>query len=99
MLLVDTHTHLDMTEYEGDVSEVLERARSQGVEYFIAVGTDLASSRKSLGLVQAHQGLYASVGVHPHAASSATEADWEEIKGLVRSPRVVAVGETGLDYH
>src|SRR3990167_5289477 len=99
MLLVDTHTHLDMAEYEGDLPEVLERAQAQGVGYLLVVGTDLASSGKVLGLVQTYQGLYASIGVHPHGASAVTEADWGEIKGLVRSPGVVAVGETGLDYH
>jgi len=99
MLLVDTHTHLDMAEYEGDLPEVLERAQAQGVGYLLVVGTDLASSGKVLGLVQTYQGLYASIGVHPNGASSVTEADWGEIKGLVRSPGVVAVGETGLDYH
>lgn len=99
MLLVDTHTHLDMPEYEGDLPEVLERARTQGVEHLLVAGTDLASSRKAVSLANTHHGLYASVGVHPHAASAITEADWEGIKGLVRSPKVVAVGETGLDYH
>ncbi|HHT9119292.1 MAG TPA: TatD family hydrolase [Candidatus Hypogeohydataceae bacterium YC41] len=99
MLLVDTHTHLDMPEYEGDLPEVIERARAQGVEYLLVVGTDLASSRKALSLAQANKGLYASVGVHPHGASNVTDKEWEELKGLVHSPKVVAVGETGLDYH
>jgi TatD DNase family protein len=88
-----------MPEYEGDLPEVLQRARSQGVGYLVVAGTDLVSTKKAISLAQGHQELYASVGVHPHEASSVTEEVWEEMKGLVRSAKVVAVGESGLDYH
>ncbi len=99
MVLVDTHTHLDMPEFRNDLSEVVERARTQGVKYILVVGIDLASSKKALTVAQDYEFIYASIGVHPHEASSVTEAEWEKLKGLVCSPKVVAIGETGLDYH
>lgn len=98
-MLVDTHAHLDFPEYEQDLLEVIERAKAEGVEYILVVGTDLPSSKRALALSQLYQGLFASLGIHPHEASHVSEGDWQELKGLAREPKVVAVGETGLDYH
>ncbi|HHT9118841.1 MAG TPA: TatD family hydrolase, partial [Candidatus Hypogeohydataceae bacterium YC38] len=61
-MLVDTHTHLDFPEYEQDLREVIERAKAEGVEYILVVGTDLPSSKRSLALSQLYQGLFASLG-------------------------------------
>ncbi|MFQ5956743.1 MAG: TatD family hydrolase [Candidatus Brocadiales bacterium] len=98
-MLVDTHTHLNFPDYKKDSKEVINRAVSEGVERLIEVGTDVQSSKRALDLAQEYPLIYASVGIHPHDATSSTEKDWQEIKALAQGPKVVAIGETGLDYH
>jgi TatD DNase family protein len=88
----DSHCHVP---YEGVGVDVIADARSAGVERFITVGTDAAQSRAAIDTAAAHDGVWATVGLHPHDASNGVET----IVGLLDSPRVVAVGECGLDYH
>ncbi len=98
-MLVDTHAHINFPDYNKDLKEVISRAVAEGVEYLVEVGTDVPSSKRVLKLAQEFPLIYASVGIHPHGATPSTEKDWQEIKALARGHKVVAIGETGLDYH
>ena len=97
--LVDTHCHLDMESYGNDLGEVLARAVSARVSRIVTVGIDLESSRRAVALANRHSGVSAAVGVHPHHAATCNAEDLEEIEALCRQPKVVAVGEIGLDLH
>jgi TatD DNase family protein len=98
-LLVDTHAHLNGAEFDGDRGEVIGRALAAGVEAVIDVGTDAESSGKAGGFAEREPAVFASVGIHPHEASRASDADLKRIETLLDSPKTVAVGEIGLDYH
>lgn len=95
--LIDSHCHLDMAEYHGDLEQVLERAFAAGVGAVITVGINLESSAKAVELAQAHENVYATVGVHPHNVSELSEPDYAVLENLARQPKVVAYGEIGLD--
>ena len=95
-MLIDTHAHMDSLE---DLPGILERAREFGVGKIIAISSDLASSRNTLSIAAQYENVSAAVGVHPHAARTASDAVLKEIEALAGSEKVVAVGETGLDYH
>lgn len=97
--LVDTHAHLDGERFTGEVSQVIERAAAAGVSRILTVGCDLASSRASVALAEAHPELYAAVGIHPHDALTVDAAALDELRRLAAHPRVVAIGETGLDFY
>ena len=98
MRLVDSHCHLNAERFAGDAAAVLERARAAGLERILVPGWNVASSRRALELVDAFESLDASVGVHPHDAAKVDEAGWREIAAAAADPRVVAIGETGLDF-
>ncbi len=98
-MMIDTHAHLDFPEYKTDMESVLSRANDAGVDYIINVGTSLASSRKSVALANRFNNIFASIGVHPHDASKVSEQDWQTLESLVKEPKVIAIGETGLDYY
>lgn len=89
--MIDTHTHLGE-----DASEVLERARAAGVTQVIEVATTIEGARETLARAEQEDGVYACLGIHPHEADE--PGDLDELRELLRHPRVVAVGETGLDY-
>jgi len=99
--MIDSHCHLDFADFEADRAAVLARARQAGVTAFVAIGSgrDTSSAREAVALARAEPDIFAAVGVHPHDAAGMTEADWVELDSLARAPRVVGVGETGLDYH
>jgi TatD DNase family protein len=96
--LFDTHAHLHFDEYAEDRAAVLARAREAGVTGFVTVGTDLATSRAAIALATCEPGVWASVGVHPHDAANADEGVFLQIEHLAADPKVVAVGEIGLDF-
>ena len=98
MGLFDSHVHLDDAAFDPDRDEVLARARAAGVDRMVAVGTDLPSSRAAVVLAEHHPGVYAAVAVHPHAAASATTETYSALRSLAGHPKVVAIGETGLDF-
>jgi TatD DNase family protein len=100
-MLIDTHGHLDPGYFPEGEDAVLERARAAGVEAFvvIGVGSDLGPARFVTKLAARRPDVWASVGVHPHDASVLDEAMLAELEKLATAPRVVAVGEIGLDYH
>jgi len=98
MRLIDSHCHLQADRFDADVELVIGAARLAGVERILVPGWDLASSRAAIEIVDCFGWLDAAVGVHPHNASPLDEQAWAEISSLAADPRVVAVGETGLDF-
>ena len=99
MNVFDTHCHLDDERFDGDREEAYQRMLASGVTRCVCVGSDLASSRRSVEFAARHPGVYAAVGVHPHEAKDAEPAYLEELDGLLKADRVVALGEIGLDYY
>jgi len=97
--LTDTHAHLDAAEFNADRDEVIKHARDIGVGTIITVGTGIKSIRHAIGLAEQYQDILVAVGIHPHAASTATEADITTIARLAEHPKVVAIGEIGLDFY
>jgi len=95
----DSHAHLDDRKFDADRHEMLMRAEQKGVSNIINVGYDIPSSRRSVALAEKYDFIYAAVGIHPHDASEAGENSLEAIRCLAASPKVVAVGEMGLDYY
>jgi len=98
--LVDSHAHLDSKPYASDLDNVIERAGEHGVGYILTVGCDLESSRASVDLAIRYPNVFASVGIHPHDASRVTDRVMAELARMIASvDKVVAVGETGLDFY
>lgn len=95
----DTHAHLDYPDFQGDRPEGLLRAQQAGITRVICIGTDLDSSRRAVALAEAHSGVYAAVGWHPGHALEAPRDLRDALRSLARHPKVVALGETGLDYY
>jgi len=98
-MIIDTHAHLDFPDYKDDIDEVIERAGEVGVEYMINVGTTVASSNKSIELAKQYEQIYASIGIHPNEASKVSGEEWSRLEALAGGDKVVAIGETGLDYY
>jgi TatD DNase family protein len=100
-MLIDSHAHIQGKEYAGEAAAVIERARSAGVEKIIAVGGagDMSSNTEAVALAEAYPNVFATVGMHPHDAKDVGAADLAILKKLAARPKVVAVGETGLDYY
>ena len=96
---IDSHAHLFYEDYKRDLESVLTRAKDAGVKYCIVPGTDLKSSREAISLAEQYENIFACIGVHPHEAAQTTDKDLWEIEGLCSHPKVVAIGEIGLDYH
>lgn len=99
-VLIDSHAHIYYRDYLGDFDEMLARAADAGVCAMIVVGTDLESSREAILLAEKYPQLYAAVGIHPHDAGRVTAACYDVIRTLaLSSPKVVAIGEIGLDFY
>lgn len=99
MRLLDTHCHLDEPAFDGDRDEVLARARAAGVIGMVTIGTTAISSVAAVELAAKHGDVYAAVGIQPNYVAEEKAADWERIVALAAEPRVVAIGETGLDRY
>ncbi len=99
MELFDTHAHLDDEQFQGDLPDVLARAAQAGVTRIVTVATTASSSRACIDLVERHAILSASVGIQPNHVAEAAPDAWDEVVKLADDPRVVAIGETGLDRH
>lgn len=97
-MFVDTHAHIQMHEFDGDRAEVLARAEAAGIDLVITVGYHQAANRKAVEAAQCHQQVFAAVGIHPHDAGIYDDAAEESLRGLAKQPRVVAIGEAGLDF-
>jgi TatD DNase family protein len=98
-MLTDTHAHLDFPELAADVEGVLARASDAGVTRVISIGTSLEGSRRAVRLAERFANVWATVGIHPGSVDATSAADLPGIKELARHPRVVAIGEIGLDHH
>lgn len=98
-MVIDSHAHLDFPEFDADREAVIARARAAGMVAILNVGADLASSRASVALAEQYDFIYAAVGVHPHDARTLSPSGLEALRALARHPRVVAIGEIGLDYY
>jgi len=98
-MLIDTHAHLDYTDYDPDRAEVIARATEAGVTEIISIGTRIDSSTRAVELAENFPNIWATVGIHPNEASEAPDDAVERLRALAQSSRVVAVGEIGLDYH
>jgi len=95
----DTHCHLYFNSFENDLAEVIQRSKDAGITRILIPGTDLDTSRQAVALAEKHPGFWAAVGVHPNDATSWDASTLAELAGLAEHPRVVAVGEIGLDYY
>lgn len=98
-MLIDTHVHLDDDRLRGEVAEVVQRAETAGVRRMVCIATTAESAKRCVEFAGRFAGVYASVGIHPNNAIEAQPGDWELVAGMVQSPKVVALGETGLDRH
>ena len=98
-MLVDTHAHLDFPDYAADLPLVLERAEAAGISRIINISTSLASSLRSVALAEAHPSIFAAVGIHPCYVDQSPDDFRDPLRSLLGHPKVVAIGETGLDYH
>lgn len=98
-MLVDTHCHLQLPEFDDDRQQVLQRARAAGLAAFIVPGIDVPTSRTALELADSHPDVYATVGVHPHYADSFNGRTMASLRSLANSSKMVAIGEIGLDYY
>lgn len=98
-MLIDTHTHLDDARFDGDREAMIARARDAGVEAFVTIGCDLATSRAAIALADRYPFVHASIGVHPHEVKHIGDVWYDEFRRLAAHKKVVAYGEIGLDYH
>ncbi|MFZ2445070.1 MAG: TatD family hydrolase [Syntrophobacteraceae bacterium] len=96
--LIDTHAHLDFPEFIDDIPSTLARAKQAGVGTVITIGIDIESSLRAASLAEKYEPILATAGIHPHGAFVPDEASLAELEKILLKPRVVAVGEIGLDY-
>lgn len=96
MKFIDTHAHLNFKAFADDFDEVIKRSFAEGIEKIIVVGSQFTTSKRAIKLAEEYENIYAAIGIHPiHASFS----DFEKLKKIVNHPKVVAIGETGLDYY
>jgi TatD DNase family protein len=98
-MLVDTHAHLQWASFDEDRLKVIERAQKAGVKHVVNIGFDVNSSRQAVELAEKHRDLYATVGIHPHNATQLDRNALHILRELTDNPKVVAIGEIGLDYY
>ncbi|WP_214829961.1 TatD family hydrolase [Exiguobacterium algae] len=98
-MLIDTHTHINAEQFNEDVEATIERAREAGVSPMLVVGFDTPTIDRAIELAETYEDIYAIVGWHPVDAIDCTDSDLERIEKLMEHPKVMALGEIGLDYH
>lgn len=98
-MLVDSHCHLDFDDFKGECDDVVARARAAGITGMLTICTRLADAAKIRAIAAAHDGIWCSVGVHPHEAEHAAGVTASDLMALAKPAEVVAIGETGLDFH
>lgn len=98
-MLFDSHAHYDDEKFDDDRDKLIKRVHLSGVEFILNVGADIVSSFSTLELTKKYDFIYGAAGVHPHAASQMKDEDFDTLKKLLLDPKMVAVGEIGLDYH
>ena len=99
MTLIDTHAHIYYDDYSNRIDDVISAATDNGVEKIISIGVDLKSSEECIKLAEKYEPVYATCGIHPHEADKAPKRYLYELEQFYEHPKVVAVGEIGLDYH
>ena len=99
MQLIDAHAHLADERILPEVEGVVARAREAGVAGIVTIATGAEDARTNLGLAERFDGVWSTAGIHPHAASTASDESFAVVRELIAHPKVVALGETGLDYH
>ncbi len=98
-MLIDSHCHLDFPELKSQLDDVLARAKERGVGLMVTISTRVRRFPELAAIVEAHDNVFCSVGTHPHNAAEEQDVTLAEILELARHPKVVAIGEAGLDYH
>jgi len=98
-MFVDTHAHLQWASFDDDRKNVLERAKEKRVTRIVNIGFDIDGSLKGVELADSHKELYATVGIHPHNANALDKKTVDKLRELAANPKVVAIGEIGLDYY
>ncbi|MBU1912700.1 MAG: TatD family hydrolase [Candidatus Omnitrophica bacterium] len=98
-MLIDTHCHLDFKDFNDDFEAVLKRSIDSGIKFIINVGSSLEGTARSLKIAQENDFIYAAIGIHPHEADKVSENDFKIFARLLKKPKVVAIGEIGLDYY
>lgn len=98
-MLIDTHAHLQMKDYDSDRNQTISRAINAGVSYIINASFDLSASQQAVKLAEENENLYAAVGVHPHDSKTMDDETLKALRELAEYPKVVAIGEIGLDYY
>lgn len=99
-MFIDSHAHLEMEQFDSDREQMIARARENGIERIVAIGSGTGPGSLDCGiqLAEQHEFIYATIGIHPHEARLATDADFQELEQLAKRPKVIAWGEIGLDY-
>ena len=98
-MLIDSHAHLDLPEFEKDLTHVIQRATEAGVTTILTVGIEPSSCKKTLQIAEAYPHIFAIIGIHPHHAAEVVKKDLAELQDLARHPKVKAWGEIGLDFY
>lgn len=98
-MLIDTHVHLNADQYEGEIDDVITRAKEDGVEKFVVIGFDRKTIQRTMDLIEEYDEVYGVIGWHPVDAVDCTDEDLEWIESLADNEKIVAIGEIGLDYH
>ncbi|RJP59662.1 MAG: TatD family deoxyribonuclease [Deltaproteobacteria bacterium] len=98
-MLVDSHAHLDLPEFDDDRSEVIKRAKESGIDYILNIGINSESCSKAIKLADSYDFIYASIGIHPHDAKDVDENTYAVLKSLANNKKVLAFGEIGLDFY
>ncbi len=98
-MYIDTHAHLNFSTFDNDRADTIRRAENADVRRIINIGIDIKTSRESVRLAEKYDLIYASAGIHPHDSENVKKSDWGELKNLLKHPKVVALGEIGLDFY
>jgi TatD DNase family protein len=98
-MYIDTHCHLDFSEFEQDRKQIIENANKQGVRYIINIGTSVSSSLKSVEISKQYECVFSTVGIHPTEIENISISDIEKINELVKNTKIAGIGEVGLDFH
>ncbi len=98
-MLIDTHAHIYHERFDGEIAATIARARDEGVEIIIMPAIDVSSIHRAIELSKTHEGLYAMAALHPSETAAASDSDFEEVRRLAQHPKVIAIGESGLDYY
>jgi TatD DNase family protein len=97
-MLIDSHSHIEMKDFDRDRDEVIRRAKDAGINIIIAVGINLEDSKRAVSIAGRYDGVYATIGIHPHHANEIDEKTYDSLREMAKHEKVVAYGEIGLDF-